>query len=99
AAARLAELVDPIDALDEACRAGLLVEARAGPASEVAFSHALVHRAIYDDLGPARRRRMHRDAVELVGWQAGLAHRIAAASGPDDLLAKDLEAAARSALD
>ncbi len=98
AAARLAELVDPVDALDEACRAGLLVEARAGPASEVAFSHALVHRAIYDDLGPARRRRMHRGAVELVGWQAGLAHRIAAASGPDEVLAGDLEAAARSAL-
>ncbi|HUA06066.1 MAG TPA: AAA family ATPase [Solirubrobacteraceae bacterium] len=97
-AARLAELADPIDALDEACRAGLVVESQDGPTSEISFSHALVHRAIYDDLGPARRRRMHRTAVDLVGWRAALGHRVAAASGPDEQLARDLEAAARDAL-
>ena len=97
-AARLCELADPIDALDEACRAGLVVETRDGPTSEISFSHALVYRAIYDDLGPARRRRMHRGAVDLVGWRAGLGHRVAAASGPDEQLARDLEAAALVAL-
>lgn len=79
-------------------RGGILVETRGGPATEIEFSHALIHSAVYDDLGSARRRRMHRAAVTIVGWDAGLAHRLAAATGPDAALADDLEVAAGRAL-
>ena len=97
AAAALAGLDDPLAALDEAVGAGLLMEDRTGAGAAIAFAHPLVQAAVRDDLGPARRRRLHRAAAALVPGSAALAHRVAAAVGPDESLAGDLEEAARGA--
>jgi DNA-binding CsgD family transcriptional regulator len=96
-AAAIAGLTDPLRPLQEAVEAGLLAEIVEGPAAEICFAHALIQRAVYDDLGPARRREIHRSAVALVAPLVALSHRVAAAYGPDDALADDLEAAALGA--
>jgi AAA ATPase domain len=96
-AAAIAGLSDPLAALQEAVKAGLLAETVEGPAAEISFAHALIQRAVYDDLGPARRREIHRSAVPLVAPLEALSHRVAAAYGHDDALAGDLEAAALTA--
>ena len=72
AAAALAGLDDPLAALDEAADAGLLVEDRTGAGAAIAFAHPLVQAAVRDDLGPARRRRLHRAAAALVPGSAAL---------------------------
>jgi DNA-binding CsgD family transcriptional regulator len=97
AAAALAGLADRLNALDEAIAAGLVVEDRAGSGTDIAFAHPLVHAAVRDGIGPDRRRRLHRVAATLVPAPVALTHRVAAARGPDDSLADDLEAAARQA--
>ncbi len=96
-AAALAGLADPLAALDEAAAAGLLTENQAGSGAAIAFTHPLVHAAIRDDLGSARRHQLHQAAATLVPGPAALHHRVAAAVGPDDRLARDLEGAAREA--
>ena len=97
AATTLAGLADPLTALDEAVAAGLVTEERAASAADIAFAHPLVHAAVRDSLGPAERHRLHRVAATLVPAPAALTHRVAAAVGPDDTLARDLEKAAREA--
>ena len=97
AAAALAGLDDPLPALGEAAAAGILVEQRGGARAGIGFSHLLMQRAVYGDLSPARRRRLHEQAAGLVDWHSALGHRVAAAAGPDDELASDLEAAGREA--
>jgi len=96
AAAALAALDDPLPALEEAMAAGVLVE-QPGAAAGIGFPHLLVHRAVYDDLGPIWRRRLHAWAAGLVDRHQALAHRMAASVGPDDGLAGELEAAGREA--
>ncbi len=96
-AAALAGLGDPLAALDEAAAAGLLAEDQAGSDAGIAFAHPLIHAAVRDDLGSARRHRLHQVAATLVPGPAALHHRVAAAVGPDDSLARDLEEAARQA--
>ena len=97
AAAALADLADPLPALGEAVAAGILAEELGGAAAGIGFSHLLVQRAIYDDLSPVRRHRLHQRAVGLVDRHRALGHRVAAATGPDDGLAAELEAAGREA--
>jgi DNA-binding CsgD family transcriptional regulator len=80
---------------DPAVRAGLLAEAAAAP--ELAFAHPLYRAAIYADLSPALRRELHARAAGLTAGRGRLAHRVAAALGPDEALAAELEAAARPA--
>src|SRR5579884_597047 len=96
-AAIVAGLANPVAALQEAVEAGLLAETREGPATEISFTHALIQRAVYDDLGPARRRQIHSAVVPHLSALDALPHRVAAAYGPDDALARDLDAAATSA--
>ncbi len=93
AAAALADLDDPLPALGDAVTAGILVEEPAG----IGFGHLLVQRAVYGDLSPARRRRLHQRAAGLAGRHRALGHRVAAAVGPDAGLAGELEAAGREA--
>ena len=96
-AAKLAGLDEPVDALQQAVAAGLLREEGIGASAEVAFSHPLTRAAIYSDLGPAPRRRLHARAAGLLSGVAALSHRVAAATGSDDTLARDLESAAATA--
>jgi ATP/maltotriose-dependent transcriptional regulator MalT len=93
-AAALAKLDDPLPALEQAVAAGLLVEQPT--ALSVGFPHPLVHAAIYQQLGPARRAGLHTRAAGLADDEpARLRHRVRAASGPDAALAADLARAGR----
>ena len=94
--AALAGVEEPLAALEEAGVVGLL-EARDEPGiREVVFPHPLVQAAVYEQLGPARRVRLHLAAAELVKEDgAALRHRVAAATQPDPGLAAELDAFAR----
>ena len=50
----------------------------------MAFAHPLVWSAVYGDLSAARRRELHARAASLTSGERALAHRVAAAAGPDD---------------
>jgi ATP/maltotriose-dependent transcriptional regulator MalT len=89
-AVAVADLADPVNALDEAVRAGLLVEGLPGHRRDVAFSHPLYRGAVYADLAPARRHALHLRAAAVLGGTAALTHRVAAAVGPDAALASEL---------
>jgi tetratricopeptide (TPR) repeat protein len=52
-----------LDALDEAARAALVAEVP-GEANRFAFSHALIRATLYEELGAARRARLHRKVGE-----------------------------------
>ena len=97
AAAAVAGLEDPLPALGEALNAGILAEQPGGAAAGIGFTHLLVYRAVYEDLSPAGRRRLHQRAAGLLDRHRALGHRVAAATGPDDALADELEAAGREA--
>jgi DNA-binding CsgD family transcriptional regulator/tetratricopeptide (TPR) repeat protein len=95
AAGRLAEVDDPLPALEHAIAARLLEERSTATELLVAFPHPLVHAAIYDDLGPARRATLHARAAQMVDGEAAiLRHRVAAASGADARLATEIAALA-----
>jgi DNA-binding CsgD family transcriptional regulator len=88
----VAQLPDVHDEVDAAVAAGLLSER--APVSELSFSHPLYRAAIYDDLSPTNRRRLHERAAEHVAARARLAHLVAASLGPKEWLASELEASA-----
>lgn len=92
----LAAPADPLAALDEAVRAGLLDEVLTGAAHHVAFPHELVRAAVYADLAPGRRHALHRAAAGLLGGDAAMDHRVAAAVGPDPALAAELTSLGRA---
>ncbi|MDT3446047.1 AAA family ATPase [Pseudofrankia sp. BMG5.37] len=88
-AAGVAQLDEPLPALEQAITAGLLVEEPNGGA--VRFAHPLVRAAVFEQIGPARRAGLHTRAAGLAEDEATrLRHRAAAASGPDAALAADL---------
>ncbi|WP_045877092.1 LuxR family transcriptional regulator [Pseudofrankia sp. DC12] len=88
-ASGVAQLAEPLPALEEAIGAGLLVE-EPGRGS-VRFAHPLVRAAVFEQLGPARRATLHRRAAGLSEDEnTRLRHRAAAASGPDAALAENL---------
>jgi tetratricopeptide (TPR) repeat protein len=73
-----------LDGLDEAVAAGLLTD---GGHGDYVFAHALVRQAIYEQVGSARRMRLHRqlgEALEALGDTPGrveaLAHHFAQAA-------------------
>ena len=84
-------------ALEKAEQAGLLRQRGTAPDPAVSFPSPLIRQAIYDDLGAERRKRLHLRAAATLGGQEALAHRAAAAIGPDPELADDLSAAAAAA--
>ena len=94
----LAHLTDTAKPVAEAVTARFLAEVPGTHGQELEFTHGLIQAAIYDDLGAAYRRELHRRAAGLLGGAAALRHRIAAADGPDPDLAADLEATARDEL-
>jgi DNA-binding CsgD family transcriptional regulator len=92
-AARLACVEEPLQALEEASKAGLLQPRDTLPGRwAVAFPHPLVQAAIYHDLAPSRRAALHAAAAELAEDEvASLRHRVAAAPTVNAQLAQDLE--------
>ncbi len=90
AAASLAGSAEPAGALGEALAARLLAERPGEGVRQVEFPHPLVRAAIYADLSPARRAALHLSAARLAPGVAALAHRVAAAAGPDPGLAAEL---------
>ena len=92
AAAALAEVDGPLGEVEEACAAGLLDASACATPGSLAFAHPLVRAAVYGQLTPARRLRLHREAALLVDDErAALHHRAAATQPPDDTLAAELQ--------
>ncbi len=96
-AGELAGIDDPPVALEQAAAASVLAEVPGELGDDISFVHPLVRSAVYYDLGAARRAALHRRAAGLLSGERSLAHRVAAAAGPDEALAVDLEEAARAA--
>src|SRR5215469_1541984 len=99
--AEVAEVIGTTDAaaaLGEAEQAGFLVERQAASGWQISFVHLLFRQAVYQDLGARRRRELHLRAAAAVAGDAALAHRSAAAVGPDQQLATDLDEAASRAV-
>ncbi|MBV9207447.1 MAG: helix-turn-helix transcriptional regulator, partial [Actinobacteria bacterium] len=84
-------------ALEELLATGLVTWAPGEPGCPVAFAHPLYRAAIYQDLAPTRRRRLHLAAAGHADRDGALAHRVSAADRPDAGLADELEAAAAGA--
>ncbi|WP_328913445.1 MULTISPECIES: helix-turn-helix transcriptional regulator [unclassified Streptomyces] len=92
----VAAVDDPSGAAAELA-AGYLLDEQPGTAdAEVRFTHPLIRRAVEATIRFERRRELHARAGTL-GGPVGLAYRAAAASGPDDRLAAELEQEARNA--
>ncbi len=92
--ASVAQLDGSETEVDAALAAGLLGEVP--PGVELAFIHPLYRSAIYSDLSPTNRRRLHLRAAEFTAGQPRLAHRVAASAGPDEVLADELESSAEA---
>lgn len=88
---------DSAAVLGESERAGLLLERQAPSGWQLSFAHLLVRQAVYQNLGAEQRRALHLRAAAVVAGDEALAHRSAAAVGPDPRLATDLEEAAAKA--
>jgi ATP/maltotriose-dependent transcriptional regulator MalT len=89
AAGLLADLDDPLPALEQACRAGLLVEDTA--TRTVEFPHPLIHAAVYQQVGVAKRTVLHLRAAQLTEDRPQqLRHRVLAATSPDERLANEV---------
>ncbi|HUC14950.1 MAG TPA: AAA family ATPase [Acidimicrobiales bacterium] len=88
----VAQLPNARHDMDAAVGAGLLREDLGR--SELSFTHPLYRAAIYDDLSPAVRRGLHARAAAVVVGGQRLAQQVAAAVGPDEQLAGELESAA-----
>lgn len=92
----VAGLSDPSAALDEALAADLLTVVPSALPEEIAFPHPLVRAAVYDDLSPARRRRLHLAFAKCTSGPGSLGHRVAASQGTDDALAAELQRTAET---
>lgn len=101
AGAALAGLDDPAAAFQEAIDAGLLAEGRASASTSAVFgfTHPLVRAAIYQDLGPVRRSRLHGGAVRLTSGPEALSHLAAATLAPSETVASELEIAGNAEAD
>jgi len=95
--AAVADTTAAAAALGEAERAGIILEQETPSGWRVSFPHLLVRQAVYNDLGAVRRRALHLRAAAIAGGENSLAHRTAAAAGPDRELASDLDQAAGQA--
>lgn len=93
-AAAVAELTDPLPALDQAVAAGLLVDGLGEPVTQ--FAHPLVQAAVYQHLGSARRAALHRRAADVMTDEDHrLRHLARAAVGHDSALADEFAARGR----
>jgi DNA-binding CsgD family transcriptional regulator/tetratricopeptide (TPR) repeat protein len=97
-ASAMAGLADGTSAAGAAVRARLLDFPPGRTRDELSFTHPLVRAAVYEDLPPGDRRRLHLAAAGLMPVPASFAHRVAAAAGGFDseLAAELIEAATAS---
>ncbi|HEY8984857.1 MAG TPA: AAA family ATPase, partial [Streptomyces sp.] len=96
-AGSVARAGDVEEALDEAVRAGLLVEVPGTGGRALAFPNGVIGDYVYSDMSPGRRRRLHRAAATFGGPDA-LWHRIAADDGRNEDVALAAEREARRQL-
>jgi hypothetical protein len=86
----------PLAAVDEGVAAGLLECSPGAARTVLRFVHPLMASAVYHALPLERRSTLHRRAAEVVANQAtALRHEVLARHGPDEALARRLEAFAR----
>ena len=91
-ATAVAGLDEPLPALDDAVRAGLLHTVEGRGVTLVEPADPMLAAAVLDTLGGARRAAVHTRAAEVVPEPARrLGHRVAASPLPDPLLADELE--------
>ena len=91
-AAELADIANPVEALDEAHRAGLLTMGEHRGVTVLVFPSALTRAAVYRDLGPIRLRDLHEHAARIVDDDSQRLDHLAAASPfPDPDLADELD--------
>ncbi|WP_374727586.1 helix-turn-helix transcriptional regulator [Haloactinomyces albus] len=92
-AAELANVEEPVAALDEASKAGLLTIGSGYGMTTLVFPSPLVRAAAYADLQPLRRHELHRKAAGIVGDESTrLMHRVAVTPFADAELADELDA-------
>lgn len=89
---------EPLGALQELFDARLVGTVGVGPDLRVRFCHSLIQAAVYDGMGPAHRRMLHRRAGSLLDGEASLRQLVAAAVEPDPDLAQRLAGSAREHL-
>ncbi len=97
-AGKIAGVDHPVPALEALLKTGFVTWWPGEASTPASFAHPLYRAALYADLAPTLRRDLHRAATESLDGASALRHRVAAAEGIDDDLARDLdEAAARMA--
>ena len=97
AAAAVAGIGQPAQALDDLLSTGFVIVQSSGQPLALEYAHPLYRAAVYADLAPTWRQELHCRAADLVGGEAALAHRVAAADSADDALADQADAAGRAA--
>jgi len=97
-AARVADVSDPVAALEPLVRAEIVQWWPEDPVTPVQVWPPVQRDAVYQRLTPGRRRVLHLAAAAVVHGDAKWAHRVAAVGGPDDALASELESAAARVL-
>ncbi|MEU4895800.1 LuxR C-terminal-related transcriptional regulator [Streptomyces sp. NPDC044780] len=91
-AAALADIADPLPAVDEARAAGLLVAGVEPGRMLLSFAHPLTRAAVLTGIGLARRADLHRSAAASTEDRGRrLAHRVAATPSADAALAEELD--------
>ena len=93
-AGRIARVGDPVQALEALLGTGFVTWWPGEASTPAGFAHPLYRAALYADLAPTRRRELHRAAAESLDAASALRHRVAAAEGIDDDLARELDESA-----
>jgi DNA-binding CsgD family transcriptional regulator len=93
-AGRIARVDHPAEALEALLGTGFVTWWPGEANTPAGFAHPLYRAALYADLAPTRRRELHRAAAESLDAASALRHRVAAADGVDDDLARDLDESA-----
>ncbi|MGW4830302.1 AAA family ATPase [Amycolatopsis japonica] len=92
--AKFARVDDPAGHLTGPIAAGLIDPIADVPTAAVSFRHGIQREAVYQGIGPHRRRSLHAAAAEFVTGRDTWAHRVAAVDHAADGLAEELEVAA-----
>ena len=93
----LANLAEPLAALDAATESGLVAVEDRGDGAWLEFTHPLTRAAVQAGLPRGRRSALHLAAAQVAPTpQAALHHRVAAATVPDPGLQAELETTARA---